>query len=94
VEAGDGTRRRRSDCVRDGGTGAAGEQANLAEIKVAKLRGELVEAAAVEAEWANVLRTIRAGVLSAPSRVAAQLPHLTKHDVAEVHEALTEIGTS
>lgn len=43
-------------------------QANLAEIKAAKLRGELVEAAEVGREWANVLRTVRA----VPSRVAAR----------------------
>ena len=62
----------------------AAAQANLAEIKAAKLRGELVEAAAVEAEWSGVLRSVRAGMLAVPSRVAARLPHLTKHDVAEI----------
>jgi len=71
-------------------------QANLAEIKAAKLRGELVEAKVVEAEWCNVLRTVRAGMLALPSRVAARLPHLTGHDVAEidaaVREVLTEVG--
>ncbi|WP_454619353.1 hypothetical protein [Bradyrhizobium cenepequi] len=74
----------------------AAAQANLAEIKAAKLRGELVEAAAVEAEWADVLRTVRAGILAVPSRVAARLPHLSKHDVseidAEIRAALGEIG--
>lgn len=61
------------------------------------MRGELVEASAVEAEWANVLRTVRAGMLAVPSRVAARLPHLSKHDVAEIDAeirgALSEIGT-
>jgi hypothetical protein len=33
----------------------AAAQANLAEIKAAKLRGALVETAAVEVEWADVL---------------------------------------
>jgi phage terminase Nu1 subunit (DNA packaging protein) len=74
----------------------AAAQANLAEIKAAKMRGELVEAAAVETEWAGVLRTIRAGLLAVPSRVAARLPHLSKHDVAEIDQeiraALGEIG--
>jgi phage terminase Nu1 subunit (DNA packaging protein) len=74
----------------------AAAQANLAELKAAKLRGELVEAAAVEAEWSGVLRTVRAGMLAVPSRVAARLPHLSKYDVAEVdaeiRAVLAEIG--
>jgi phage terminase Nu1 subunit (DNA packaging protein) len=44
----------------------------------------LVEAAAVEAEWDDVLRTVWAGLLAVPSRLAARLPHLTAHDVAEI----------
>jgi phage terminase Nu1 subunit (DNA packaging protein) len=50
----------------------------------------------VEIEWSGVLRTIRAGMLAVPSRVAARLPHLNKHDVAgidaEIRAALAEIG--
>jgi terminase small subunit / prophage DNA-packing protein len=74
----------------------AREQANLAEIKAAKMRGVLVEAAAVEAEWASVLRTVRAGMLAVPSRVAARLPHLTAHDIGEIDQevraVLTDVG--
>jgi phage terminase Nu1 subunit (DNA packaging protein) len=74
----------------------AAAQADLATIKAAKLRGELVEAAAVEAEWSDVLRTVRASMLAVPSRVAAQLPHLSRTDVAEIdaeiRAALGEIG--
>jgi phage terminase Nu1 subunit (DNA packaging protein) len=44
----------------------AAAQAILAEIKAAKMRGELVEAAAVEAEWASVLRMVRAEMLAVP----------------------------
>ncbi|MCC8936879.1 hypothetical protein H8A99_10370 [Bradyrhizobium sp. Arg68] len=62
----------------------AAAQADLAELKAAKLRGDLVEAAAVELEWSGILRTVRAGMLAVPSRVAARLPHLSKHDVAEI----------
>jgi phage terminase Nu1 subunit (DNA packaging protein) len=62
----------------------AAAQADLNELKAAKMRGELVEAAAVEAEWAGILRGVRAGMLALPSRVAARLPHLSKHDIAEV----------
>jgi len=43
-----------------------------------------------------VLRTVRAGMLSVPSRAAQRLPHLSAHDVSEidleVRAALTEIG--
>jgi phage terminase Nu1 subunit (DNA packaging protein) len=57
---------------------------------------ELVEASAVQAEWSDILRVVRAGMLAVPSRVAARLPHLSKHDIAEidaeVRAALTEIG--
>jgi phage terminase Nu1 subunit (DNA packaging protein) len=42
----------------------AAPQANLVEIKAAKLRGELVEAAEVEREWSDVLRTVRAAMLA------------------------------
>jgi hypothetical protein len=37
-----------------------------------KLRGSMVDAAAVESEWSAVLRTVRAGMLAVPSRCAAQ----------------------
>lgn len=71
-------------------------QADLAETKGRKLRGELVEANAVEAEWSGVLRTVRAGMLAVPSRAAQRLPHLSAPDVAEidseVRAVLTEIG--
>lgn len=76
----------------------AAAQADLAELKAAQMRGELVETKAVEAEWSGVLRTIRAGMLAVPSRVAARLPHLSKYDVAEIDAeirlVLTEIGSS
>jgi phage terminase Nu1 subunit (DNA packaging protein) len=72
-------------------------QADLAELKAAKQRSLLLDAAAVETEWSGVLRTVRAGMLAVPSRVAQRLPHLTPHDVAEidaeVRAALIEIGT-
>jgi phage terminase Nu1 subunit (DNA packaging protein) len=74
----------------------AAAQADLAELKAAQMRGELVEAKAVETEWASVLCTVRAGMLAVPSRVAARLPHLSKHDLAEidaeVRAVLGEIG--
>ncbi|MGY4284918.1 phage terminase Nu1 subunit (DNA packaging protein) [Bradyrhizobium sp. LM2.7] len=45
-----------------------------------------------------MLRTVRAGMLAVSSRVAARLPHLSKHDVAEIDQeiriVLTELGTT
>jgi phage terminase Nu1 subunit (DNA packaging protein) len=74
----------------------AAAQADVAEIRAAKMRGELVEAAEVEAELSAVLRAVRAGLLAVPSRVSQRLPHLSAHDVAEieaeVRAALTEVG--
>ena len=59
-------------------------QADAMEIKNARQRGALIDAEAVEREWSDVLRQVRAGMLAVPSRVAARLPHLTPHDVSEI----------
>lgn len=71
-------------------------QADAVEIRNARARGALLEAAAVEAEWCGGLRTVRAEMLAVPSRVAQRLPHLTPHDAgeidAEVRAVLTEVG--
>jgi phage terminase Nu1 subunit (DNA packaging protein) len=44
-----------------------------------------------------VLRTVRAGMLAVPSRVAARLPHLTSQDLAEIdrelRSAIANLGT-
>ena len=71
-------------------------QAELAEQKLARQRGALLDSEVAEREWADVLRTVRAGMLAVPSRCAARLPHLTPYDVsetdAEIRAALAEIG--
>lgn len=60
-------------------------------------RGELLDAAAVEREWSDVLRQVRAGMLAVTSRVRSRLPHLTSHDATvidrEIRDALTALGT-
>ena len=82
---------------------AAAERARLAkamadkvELANARQRGALLDAGAVEAEWASILRTVRAGMLAVASRAAQRLPHLTTHDAAEidaeVRAALSEIA--
>jgi phage terminase Nu1 subunit (DNA packaging protein) len=74
----------------------ASAQADLAELKAAEKRGELLPAAEVTAEWSSVLRSVRAGLLAVPSRVGARLPHLTATDVAEIdreiRDALAELA--
>lgn len=73
-------------------------QAELAELKAAKLRGELLPAAEVEREWASILRTVRAELLALPSRIQQRLGHLTAADVAaidrEIRDVLTELGNA
>lgn len=59
-------------------------QADAQELKNAASRGELLDATAVERQWASVLRDVRAGLLAVPSRVGAKLSHLTAHDLAEI----------
>ena len=72
------------------------EQADRAALGNAQARGELVPAAAVEAEWASVATALRARLLALPSRVNQRLPHLTAAEVEaidrEVRDALTELG--
>jgi phage terminase Nu1 subunit (DNA packaging protein) len=69
----------------------AAAQADLAESRAKKERGD-----PIEAEWARVLRTVRADILAVPTRCATRLPHLSAHDVSEidreVREALIEIS--
>ena len=64
------------------------EQADAAELRNRKLRGELVEAGEVEKEWAGILRKVRAGILAVPSRVRQLLPHLSAHDAGVIEAEL------
>jgi phage terminase Nu1 subunit (DNA packaging protein) len=72
-------------------------QADKVEIANAHARGALVDAEAVQREWSEVLRMVRAGMLAVPSRCGARLPHLSAHDVGEidveVRAVLTEVGS-
>jgi phage terminase Nu1 subunit (DNA packaging protein) len=74
----------------------ASAQADLAELKAAEKRRELLDAAEVERTWGGVLRTVRASMLAVPSRIGARLPHLTAADIdeidREVRDALGEVA--
>lgn len=74
----------------------AREQADQVAMKNRAARGELVEVGTVRQTWVGIVRSVRAGVLSLPTRVQARLPHLTAHDVAEIERearaVLTELA--
>lgn len=74
----------------------AKEQADAMALKNAEKRGELVAAASVVSGWSDVLRGIRARLMALPSRLRADLPHLSASDVAaidrEIRNTLTELA--
>ncbi|MDP3493003.1 MAG: hypothetical protein Q8R82_07800 [Hyphomonadaceae bacterium] len=47
-------------------------QAQLAETRAAKLRGELLDAGEVEARWTSAVLDVRAAILAVPSRFGAR----------------------
>jgi len=74
----------------------ASEQADGHALKNATARRELIPAVEVETTWRGVLSRVRAGMLAVPSRVGAQLPHLTQNEVVmidrEIRDALVELA--
>lgn len=64
-------------------------QAGAAELKLAKLRGELVSAVEVEREWSDLLRGLRAELLALPSRIGARVG-LSPVDVAAVDREIRD----
>ena len=73
-------------------------QAAAQEIKNQTLSDSLLEASAVEREWSDVLRGVRAGMLSVPSRLGVRLPHLSQSEVmvidGEIRDVLNAIGNA
>lgn len=73
----------------------AREQADHLELRNQEKRGELVTVVTVQNSWAEILRTVRAGMLAVPSRVSSRL-NLSAHDLEildrEIRDALTELG--
>ena len=65
-------------------------------IKNAKLRGELVDAEEVERTWSDILRQLRARLMSIPSRVRADHPQIDQTAVTAfdraLRDTLTEVG--
>lgn len=71
-------------------------QADLAEVRAAKIRGELIAISEVESTWAAILLEVRAGMLAVPDRVGARLGDLTPAHLAvidsEIRAALSALG--
>ena len=68
-------------------------QADMMELKMKRLSGELLSAADVKSEWISVMSQTRARLLAVSSRIGA---HLTAHDLAvvdaEIREALSALA--
>jgi terminase small subunit / prophage DNA-packing protein len=62
----------------------AREKADAEGMKNARSRGELVEAAQVEREWSDILRGVKAKLLSLPGRVQQRLPHIGRIEISEI----------
>ncbi|MHB0706011.1 hypothetical protein ACX4MT_09225 [Roseomonas mucosa] len=72
------------------------EQADREALRNARLRGELLPAAEVEAAWSGAFRNISSRFLALPSRISQRLGTLSKHDLAEIdreiRDTLAELG--
>jgi phage terminase Nu1 subunit (DNA packaging protein) len=82
----------------DGDAGRRLKEANaqLAEMRLAEVKQELVSAGAVESRWADILQQVKAETLGAVSKIQAALPHLSPFDVTTIdhhlRRALTDLG--
>jgi phage terminase Nu1 subunit (DNA packaging protein) len=70
--------------------------AQTREIELARLQGTSLEAEQTARAWEADSRRLLAALLAVPSRIRAQLPHLSAHDAQvidrEVRAALTELS--
>ena len=74
----------------------AAADADIAEIKLAQMREELVPAADVASAWGKIIANTRAKILSLPSKAKGRIPHLSIAEIgildALVYEALEELA--
>ena len=70
----------------------ASQQADVMALRAARERGEMVPAKEVTARWRGLLTAVRSRFLAIPSRIRAQIPHLTRPEVDiigdEIRDAL------
>lgn len=69
------------------------EKADQIALRNGQLRGELLPAGQVEAQWVAITSAIRARLLSVPSRLTGLSPQDAASVAAEIHAALTELGS-
>lgn len=62
--------------------------ADLGELRAARERGDLIPAADVEHGWSLIVRDVQAAIRAVPARLANNLGHLTKADLATVKAEL------
>ena len=62
--------------------------ADLGELRAARERAELIPAADVEHSWSLIVRDVQAAIRAVPARLANNLGHLTKADLATVKAEL------
>jgi terminase small subunit / prophage DNA-packing protein len=68
-------------------------QADAVELKNAVTRRELIPESEIESTWLAIVAMTRAAILASPSRIHADLPHLSAHDVSVVDKHLREALT-
>jgi phage terminase Nu1 subunit (DNA packaging protein) len=70
--------------------------AKLRELELAQKTGKVAAVEDTEREWTAAFAAVRAGVLAAPSRVAARRPGLSLDDISviddELRAVLAEVG--
>nr|USU31601.1 hypothetical protein NG677_20130 [Methylobacterium sp. OTU13CASTA1] len=71
-------------------TRLAKEQADGKAIENDLKRGRLIDAEVAGARWDHEIVKLRARMLAIPGDVALSLPHLTKHDIAQVDRVLRD----
>ena len=91
-----------------GGRGGEEEQADLAvanarlkraqaereEMRLAKEKGELLDAAEVERAWSQDWKNVSNTMLAVASRVASDLPHLSRQDTNVIDRAIRDALTA
>lgn len=61
------------------------------EIKLAKMRGEVMTLDEVSASWSMFAAAVKAAVLSVPGKARSSIPHLTPHDAETLRSLCRDI---
>lgn len=71
-------------------TRLANARAEVAEAEAGKKAGRLVDVSEFDRRWGDECKTIMAAIISAPTSISIRLPHLTKHEFAEIDTVLRD----